>query len=49
MIDGGYGKIKGASFRISTMGDETTENIVQLLGWIDESLEEAGTMEPAKH
>jgi aspartate aminotransferase-like enzyme len=47
-IDGGYGKIKGTSFRISTMGDESTENIVQLLGWIDESLEEAGTMEPAK-
>ena len=28
VIDGGYGKIKGTSFRISTMGDETTENIV---------------------
>jgi aspartate aminotransferase-like enzyme len=35
-IDGGYGKIKGTSFRISTMGDETTENIRQLLGWLDE-------------
>jgi aspartate aminotransferase-like enzyme len=34
-IDGGYGKIKGTSFRISHMGDETTENIKQLLGWID--------------
>ena len=37
-IDGGYGKIKGTSFRISTMGDETTENIRQLLGWLDECL-----------
>jgi len=34
-IDGGYGKIKGTSFRISTMGDESTENIRQLLGWLD--------------
>ncbi len=35
VIDGGYGKIKGTSFRISHMGDESTENIKQLLGWID--------------
>ena len=27
IIDGGYGKIKGTSFRISTMGDESTANI----------------------
>jgi len=39
-IDGGYGKIKGTSFRISTMGDESTENIRQLLGWLDECLKE---------
>jgi aspartate aminotransferase-like enzyme len=39
-IDGGYGKIKGTSFRISTMGDESTENIRQLLGWLDECLGE---------
>jgi aspartate aminotransferase-like enzyme len=38
VIDGGYGKIKGTSFRISHMGDESTENIRQLLGWIDECL-----------
>ena len=37
-IDGGYGKLKGTTFRISTMGDETTENIQQLLGWLDECL-----------
>jgi len=40
VIDGGYGKIKGTSFRISHMGDESTENIKQLLGWIDECLKE---------
>ncbi len=41
VIDGGYGKIKGTSFRISHMGDESTENIRQLLGWIDGCLAEA--------
>ncbi len=40
VIDGGYGKIKGTSFRISHMGDESTENIQQLLGWIDGCLTE---------
>ena len=40
IIDGGYGKIKGTSFRISTMGDESTANIRQLLGWLDECLTE---------
>jgi aspartate aminotransferase-like enzyme len=39
-IDGGYGKIKGTSFRISTMGDESTENIRELLGWLDGCLAE---------
>jgi len=39
-IDGGYGKIKGTSFRISTMGDESTANIVELLGWLDGCLAE---------
>jgi aspartate aminotransferase-like enzyme len=38
MINAGYGKIKGITFRISTMGDETTENIRELLGWIDDCL-----------
>jgi aspartate aminotransferase-like enzyme len=41
-IDGGYGKIKGLSFRISSMGDESTENIRQLLGWLDDCLKEIG-------
>ncbi len=40
MINAGYGKIKGITFRISTMGDESTENIRQLLGWIDGCLAE---------
>jgi len=40
VIDGGYGKIKGTSFRISHMGDESTANIKQLLGWLDECLAE---------
>ncbi|HSI83667.1 MAG: alanine--glyoxylate aminotransferase family protein [Candidatus Methylacidiphilales bacterium] len=42
VIDGGYGKIKGTTFRISHMGDESTENIQQLLGWLDESLKAVG-------
>jgi aspartate aminotransferase-like enzyme len=42
VIDGGYGKIKGETFRISSMGDETTENIEQLLANIDTCLKELG-------
>jgi len=38
VIDGGYGKIKGLTFRISHMGDESTANIAELLGWLDEGL-----------
>ena len=30
-IDGGYGKIKGKTFRISNMGDETVETMQPLL------------------
>lgn len=36
VIDGGYGKIKGKTFRISNMGDETDETISTLLGQLDE-------------
>jgi len=39
VIDGGYGKIKGQSFRISNMGDETEETIAELLGWLDDCLD----------
>ncbi|MEM6822037.1 MAG: alanine--glyoxylate aminotransferase family protein [Verrucomicrobiota bacterium] len=38
IIDGGYGKIKGKTFRISHMGDESTETIKSLLGWLSEGL-----------
>lgn len=38
IIDGGYGKIKGKTFRISSMGDEKAEEIDELLGWLDEGL-----------
>ncbi len=38
LIDGGYGKIKGTTFRISNMGDETTESIGALIGILDEAL-----------
>ena len=39
IIDGGYGKIKGQTFRISNMGDETVETISELLGWLDDTFE----------
>ena len=38
VIDGGYGKIKGKTFRISNMGDETKQTIGDLLGWLDDCL-----------
>jgi aspartate aminotransferase-like enzyme len=38
IIDGGYGKIKGTTFRISNMGDETPETIGDLLKALDECL-----------
>ncbi|MBX9742259.1 MAG: alanine--glyoxylate aminotransferase family protein [Chthoniobacterales bacterium] len=38
VIDGGYGPLKGKTFRISNMGDETEETIAELLGWLDETL-----------
>jgi aspartate aminotransferase-like enzyme len=38
MIDGGYGKIKGKTFRISNMGDETEETMRGLLAALDDTL-----------
>ncbi len=38
LIDGGYGKIKGTTFRISNMGDETPETIQTLTGALDEAM-----------
>ena len=40
MIDGGYGKLKGRTFRISNMGDETEATIAVLIGALDSALAE---------
>ncbi|HTT55791.1 MAG TPA: alanine--glyoxylate aminotransferase family protein [Opitutaceae bacterium] len=40
VIDGGYGKLKGKTFRIANMGDETDETIAVLLKALDSSLAE---------
>lgn len=37
-IDGGYGKIKGKTMRISNMGDETDATITTLLAALDDTL-----------
>ncbi len=37
-LDGGYGQIKGTTFRISNMGDETEETIGNLLAGLDSAL-----------
>jgi aspartate aminotransferase-like enzyme len=38
IIDGGYGKLKGKTFRISNMGDETRESIGEVIAALDDSL-----------
>jgi aspartate aminotransferase-like enzyme len=38
IIDGGYGKLKGATFRISNMGDETRATMTELIAALDDSL-----------
>ncbi len=38
LINGGYGKIKGSTFRISNMGNETVTTIQQLIDAMDEVL-----------
>ena len=40
LIDGGYGKLKGKTFRLSSMGDETKETMESLYSLLDESLEQ---------
>ncbi len=40
VIDGGYGKLKGKTFRISNMGDETDETIAAMLAAFDAALAE---------
>jgi aspartate aminotransferase-like enzyme len=42
VIDGGYGKLKGLTFRISNMGDETDETMAALLSALDSVLAELG-------
>lgn len=37
-IDGGYGKLKGKTFRLSNMGDETEETVRGLLAALDDTL-----------
>jgi aspartate aminotransferase-like enzyme len=38
LIDGGYGKIKGTTFRISNMGDETEATMNQLCAALDNAM-----------
>jgi aspartate aminotransferase-like enzyme len=38
VIDGGYGKLKGRTFRLSNMGDETEETVSGLLDCLDQCL-----------
>jgi len=40
VIDGGYGKLKGKTFRISNMGDETDATIAALIKALDSALAE---------
>jgi aspartate aminotransferase-like enzyme len=39
VIDGGYGRIKGETFRLSNMGDETEETVSHLLDCLDACLD----------
>ena len=38
ILDGGYGRLKGKTFRISNMGDETPATMRELLAAIDDCL-----------
>ena len=38
IIDPGYGKLRGKTFRLSNMGDETEETVLHLLGCLDDCL-----------
>lgn len=38
LIDGGYGKVKGTTFRISNMGDETDETMATLYTALDNAM-----------
>lgn len=43
VIDGGYGKLKGKTFRISNMGDETTATMTELLNALDAVIAETAS------
>ena len=40
LIDGGYGKIKGTTFRISNMGDETEATMQKLCAALDQAMKQ---------
>jgi aspartate aminotransferase-like enzyme len=40
LIDGGYGKIKGTTFRISNMGDETEASMTRLYAALDHAMKQ---------
>src|SRR5439155_20557262 len=40
LIDGGYGKIKGTTFRISNMGDETEATMSRLYAALDAAMKQ---------
>lgn len=40
LIDGGYGKIKGTTFRISSMGDETEATMKELYAALDNAMKQ---------
>jgi aspartate aminotransferase-like enzyme len=40
LIDGGYGKIKGTTFRISNMGDETEASMTPLIAALDKAMQQ---------
>ena len=42
VIDPGYGKLKGQTFRLSNMGDETEETVSHLLACLDDALGDIG-------
>jgi aspartate aminotransferase-like enzyme len=40
LINGGYGKLKGKTFRLSNMGDETEDTMSDLFAKLDTSMNE---------
>jgi aspartate aminotransferase-like enzyme len=38
LIDGGYGKVKGKTFRISSMGDETEASMAEIYAKLDKAI-----------